>query len=64
MLDPERAGGGLVTINVSDAGAVASALADNGIELDVDDTTSDKVLFGTVVDPDGNAVTIVEPRAS
>lgn len=62
MVDAKRAGGGLVTINVSDARAVASALADNGVEFSIDDTTSDKVLFGTVVDPDGNAVTIGEPR--
>lgn len=63
VVDPERAGGGLVTINVADARAVARALAENGVELSVDDTTSAKVLFGTVLDPAGNAVTIVEPRA-
>lgn len=62
VVDAERAGGGLVTINVADAHAVASALAANDITLHVDDTSSDKVLFGTVSDPDGNAVTIVEPR--
>ena len=62
MVDTKRAGGGLVTINVSHARAVASAMADNGFELSVDDTASDKVLFGTVVDPDGNVITIVEPR--
>lgn len=40
-----------MTINVADALAVSSALAENGIELSVDDTTSDKVLFGTVSIP-------------
>lgn len=62
VVDSERAGGGLVTINVADAHAVASALAEHDIALDVDDTTSDKVIFGTIIDLDGNAVTIVEPR--
>lgn len=62
VADSKRAGGGLVTINVKDAHSVAGALAEKGIEFIVDDTTSDKVLFGTLVDPDGNAVTIVEPR--
>jgi catechol 2,3-dioxygenase-like lactoylglutathione lyase family enzyme len=62
VVDSKRAGGGLVTITVSNAHAVADALAANGIELSVDDTTSTKVLFGTVLDPDGNSVTIVEPR--
>jgi hypothetical protein len=28
----------------------------------VDDTTSDKVLFATVTDPDGNAIKLVEER--
>lgn len=63
VVDAKRAGGGLVTINVADAHAVARALVGNGIELSVDDTTSEKVLFGTLLDPDGNAITIVEPRA-
>lgn len=63
LVDVKRAGGGLVTINVADAHAVAGALTENGIEISVDDTTSAKVLFGTVLDPDGNAITIVEPRA-
>jgi hypothetical protein len=28
----------------------------------MDDTTSDKVMFATVTDPDGNAITLVEQR--
>lgn len=62
VVDAKRAGGGLVTINVADAHAVANALAENDIEFSVDDTPSDEVLFGTVLDPKGNAITIVEPR--
>jgi hypothetical protein len=33
-----------------------------GPEVKLDDTTSDKVLFATVADPDGNGVTVVEVR--
>jgi catechol 2,3-dioxygenase-like lactoylglutathione lyase family enzyme len=39
-VDPTRAGGGLVTIKVADTHAVAAMLADNGIELNIDDTSS------------------------
>lgn len=60
VVDPERADGGLVTINASNAHGVASTLTENGIDLNVDDTTSDRVVFGTILYPDGNAVTIVE----
>ena len=63
MLDEQCAGGSLVTVWVPDA---RSALADlatrGGPEAKLDDTTSDKVLFATVTDPDGNAVTVVEVR--
>ena len=30
--------------------------------MELDDSTSDKVLFASVTDPDGNAITIVEVR--
>lgn len=46
VVDVERAGGGLVTINVKGAHAVARALGEVGIELIVDDTTSDPNLAG------------------
>ena len=63
VLDEQRAGGSLVTVWVPDA---ASALADlasrGGPEVELDDTTSDKVLFAELVDPDGNSVTVVEVR--
>lgn len=29
----------------------------------MDDTTSDKVRFATLTDPEGNAITLVEQRA-
>lgn len=63
VLDEQRAGGSLVTVWVPNA---RSALADlrsrGGPAVELDDTTSDKVLFASLVDPDGNAVTVVEVR--
>lgn len=59
-LDPQRAGGGTLTIQVNDLSAAQLALADRGIDLTFDDTTSTKVKFGEALDPDGNLVTLVE----
>jgi hypothetical protein len=61
VLDPDRAGGSLVTLQVADIGTARTALADRGIALAYDDTTSTKVKFGELADPDGNAITLVEP---
>lgn len=64
MLDVQRAGGSLVTVWVPNARSALAELATRGgPEVTLDDTTSDKVLFATVADPDGNAVTVVEVRA-
>jgi hypothetical protein len=60
--DPDRAGGSMVTLNVSDIEAAKANLAARGVELRIDDS-SDKVRFGQVQDVDGNSVTIVQPRA-
>jgi predicted enzyme related to lactoylglutathione lyase len=63
VLDEQRAGGSLVTMWVPDArSALADLAARGGPEVELDDTTSDKVLFATLIDPDGNAVTVVEVR--
>jgi predicted enzyme related to lactoylglutathione lyase len=63
VLDERRAGGSLVTVWVPDARrALADLAARGGPEVEVDDVTSDKVLFATLTDPDGNAVTVVEVR--
>jgi hypothetical protein len=38
-------------------------LRERGLDSDtMDETTSDKVLFATVTDPEGNAITLVEQR--
>lgn len=55
FLDPERAGGSMVTLHVSDIDAAKANLAQRQVELVVDGTTSDKVRFGQVADPDGNS---------
>lgn len=63
VLDPERAGGSTVTVWVPDAhAALADLKARGGPAGSLDTDTSDKVLFATVTDPDGNAITIVEVR--
>ena len=38
-------------------------LRERGLDADaMEDTTSDKVLFATATDPEGNAITLVEQR--
>lgn len=60
VLDADRAGGSLVTLHVGDIAAAQIALAHRGIDLQYDESTSTKVKFGQVQDPDGNSVTLVE----
>jgi predicted enzyme related to lactoylglutathione lyase len=63
VLDEQRAGGSLVTVWVPDArGALADLAARGGPEVELDDTTSDKVLFAELLDPDGNGATVVQVR--
>ena len=63
VLDEERAGGSLVTVWVPDARRALAGLASRGgPEVEPDDTTSDKVVFADLADPDGNSVTVVEVR--
>lgn len=52
-----------MTLWVPDARRTLDDLATRGGPLvELDDSTSDKVLFASVTDPDGNAITIVEVR--
>ncbi len=62
VADPQRAGGSILTLVVASIEDTASRLAPAGVALDYDDATSTKVRFGTLVDPDGNSVTIVETK--
>lgn len=58
--DAGRAGRSLLTLGVDDLGAELVALRERG--LDPDDTTSDKVMFAPLTDPEGTAITLVEAR--
>lgn len=60
VLDPDRAGGSMVTLHVPDIASAQADLAERGLDLRYDDNTSTKVKFGQIVDPDGNSITIVE----
>ena len=63
VLDPDRAGGSMVTLHVPDIAAARTGLAERGLDLHYDDSTSTKVKFGQLFDPDGNSITIVEALA-
>ncbi len=56
VLDPERAGGGLVTLFVDDLEARIQVIAERGIEPAVDETYSNGVRKVTYRDEDGNEV--------
>ena len=65
--DADRAGGGLATINVGDIDAVARALEALGMPLEtqvfpIEAETVSAVTVGTFEDPDGNAITFVQPH--
>jgi predicted enzyme related to lactoylglutathione lyase len=61
--DADRAGRSLLTLGVNDLKEELGSLRERGLDPGaMDDTTSDKVLFATVTDPEGNAITLVEQR--
>lgn len=60
VLDPDRAGGSMVTLHVRDIAAAQAELAERGLALQYDDSTWAKVKFGQLSDADGNSITIVE----
>ena len=55
-LDPERAGGGLVTLFVEDLEARVAGIAECGIEPALDETYGNGVRKVTYRDDDGNEV--------
>jgi catechol 2,3-dioxygenase-like lactoylglutathione lyase family enzyme len=62
--DADRAGGGILTLSVEDLRQHVAELDQRGLAPDaIDDTTSDKVLFARIADPEGNGITIIERRA-
>ena len=56
QLDPERAGGGLVTLFVEDLAARVNGIAERGIEPADDETYSNGVRKVTYLDEDGNEI--------
>ena len=61
--DADRAGRSLLTLDVDDLKGELVNLQDRGLDPGpIDETTSDKVLFATVTDPEGNTITLVEQR--
>lgn len=63
VLDEQRAGRSLLTLDVPDARRTLTDLAQRGgPQAELNTTTSKHVLFATVTDPDGNAITLVELR--
>ena len=65
--DAERAGGGLATLNVGDITVLAQALEGLGApfptqRFPIEAQTVSAVTVGTFHDPDGNAVTVVQPH--
>ena len=61
--DAERSGRSLLTLNVDDLDRELATLRERRLDPGaIDDTTSDKVLFATVTDPEGNTITLVEQR--
>jgi predicted enzyme related to lactoylglutathione lyase len=53
-----------VTLTADDLQADVEAMRQRGVQVgQVDDTTSDKVLFVSVSDPEGNLITLVRPKA-
>ncbi len=59
VVDADRAGGGVVTLMFDDLSAAAVAVGGRGIELEV--AVGEVVSAVTrVLDPDGNAITLVE----
>jgi predicted enzyme related to lactoylglutathione lyase len=59
----DRAGKSTVTLVVDDVKAYYEELGKRGLNPGaLDETTSDKVLFGYIADPEGNQIALVELR--
>lgn len=63
VLDSDRAGGSLLTVQVPDLHRFVADLATRGgPALTVDGTSSSNVLLTTTTDPDSNAIALVQVR--
>jgi catechol 2,3-dioxygenase-like lactoylglutathione lyase family enzyme len=63
LLDPERAGGGLVTLFVEDWDGIIESIAERGVEPAKKETYSNGVRKATFHDADGNEVGFGGPPA-
>jgi catechol 2,3-dioxygenase-like lactoylglutathione lyase family enzyme len=63
LLDPERAGGGLVTLFVEDFEGIVESIAERGVEPTQKETYSNGVRKATFHDDDGNEVGFGGPPA-
>ena len=63
VLDVENAGGGMLSLGVSSIDDAIVGLEGRGLDPQRDDTTSDKVRLGTLRDPDGNRITLLETKS-
>jgi catechol 2,3-dioxygenase-like lactoylglutathione lyase family enzyme len=63
LLDPERAGGGLVTLFVEDFEGIVESIAERGVEPTKKETYSNGVRKATFHDADGNEVGFGGPPA-
>jgi predicted enzyme related to lactoylglutathione lyase/uncharacterized protein YndB with AHSA1/START domain len=60
---PDRAGRSLLTLVTDDLRGWVPRLRERGLEIgEIDETTSDMVRFVQLDDPEGNRITLVEPR--
>jgi predicted enzyme related to lactoylglutathione lyase len=63
VANADRAGGSLLALDVDDLKHELASLRERGLDAGaLDDTTSDKVLFATTTDPEGNGITLVQQR--
>ena len=63
LLDPERAGGGLVTLFVEDYDGIVESIAERGVEPTKKETYSNGVRKATFNDADGNEIGFGGPAA-
>ena len=62
LQEPERAGKSIVGLSVADLGREVAALRDRGLTPEVEEQTSEKVLFEIFIDPEGNKVGVLAKR--
>ena len=62
MVDPARAGHGLASLSVADLDAAMAELGSRGVVPISTEVVGDAGRKATLLDPDGNSVSIIEVR--